>query len=582
MNKLQLYITKSFRGYKVLFNVNPSEEVSTAVHELRRVVEKVHYDVAEKNIFYYVTNIESGTFVVIIRTIPSSPADHLAAWVYVPNELVIDGTTLENVIRTTTRKVSGDRVLQDDVAELRELFSAEYMTEPDAPLMTASSTRGALAWRMYNDGTSVSLADLLGKGLFQQCYLDYSGVFFIDGDLGIEVDGDNLTDVKIGNPAVICPPEKSHEGFTAHVFGRALTHTLRGTLDANVIVEWKRPGFEDVVSNQIVNTTEFTPAIPETTESRKTVSASSFQITGQKGSEPLTGAQVLVNGFDVTDTPHSFTQAELVSASVVINCEGYFTYTAHIDLASSTRALVRLQERRKVYCFEMPVNSSDLGAPVHFKIYSKKRLESSPIEGYVLLDDIVEGESRTNHLGYARSKASLFAKGIYFVAGLVVGLLIMMLTKCGSGDDSTTTSSDTTETTALTMPTSMTPAPVTETTVQTTQTTTTANTAPVKDNKAAVTADAIKYLDENKTWTREKLESYASLVGLYDDMNNYRLERLINVWGPKLKNSKEFARVTKHAGYGLKKVEKRKGGATYNVAGDTKIVIQSYLNRIDP
>lgn len=579
MNKLQLYITKSFRGYKVLFNVNPSEEVSTAVHELRRVVEKVHYDVAEKNIFYYVTNIETGTFVVIIRTIPSSPADHLAAWVYVPNELIIDGTTLENVIHTTTRKVSGDRVLQDDVAELRELFGAEYLTEPDAPLMTASSTRGTLGWRAYNGSTNVSLADLLGKGLFQQYYLDYSGVFFVDGDLGIDVDGDNLTGIKISQPAMICPPEKSPEGFTAHVFGRPLSHTLRGTLDSELVVEWKRPGFEAVVSKQVVNATEFTPAIPETTESHKTISASSFQITGQIGNEPLTGAQVLVNGFDVTDTPHSFTQTELVSASVVINCEGYFTYTAHIDLASSTRALIRLQERRKVYCFEMPVNSSDLGAPVHFKIYSKKPLESSPIEGYVLLDDIVEGESRTNHLGYARSTASIVAKTVFFVAGLVVGLLLMMLVKCGSDSDKEAVPVDSAGVAALVQPSTT---PTTSATAKASSTATPATMTSVKDNNTVVTADAVKYLDNNKTWTREKLESYACLVGLYDDMNNYRLDRLINVWGPKLKFSKEFARVVKHAGYGIKKVAKRKGGPTYNEANDTKIVLQSYLNRIDP
>lgn len=82
----------------------------------------------------------------------------------------------------------------------------------------------------------------------------------------------------------------------------------------------------------------------------------------------------------------------------------------------------------------------------------------------------------------------------------------------------------------------------------------TTTTTASKPNNAAVTAEAIKYLDDNKAWTREKLESFACLAGLYDDMNNLRIDDLINTWGPKLKNSKNFERVVKHAKQGRKRL----------------------------
>lgn len=434
MNKLQLYITKSFDGYKVLFNINPSEEVTRHVRELRKIVGKIKYDASEKNIFYYVTNIASGTFVTIIRTIPVNAVDHLAAWIYIPNELVIDAQTLERVVNITTRKVSGDRVTTEDVAALRELFSAEYLTDPESPAMTASKTNALPAWRAYNGETGVKLVDLFGRGLFQVPYLDYSGVLFVDADLGIEVNADDLTKLPIEGPATILPVARTPEQFTAHVFGRALDCPVRATLNTNLTVVWKHPGFEDVVNQEVITKAEFKPSIPDTSNSRKAITTSSFQIAAQTGQVPLDDCTITVNGVEITDEPHLFNTAELETAMVSITCDGYAPYSAKMDLASSTRALIRIQERTKVYCFEMPVKRADLGAPVRFKLYSKKPVKDSPLEGYSLQDDIVEGESRTNHLSYTGSTMSWTNKAIYVGIGLFAGLILGWITGCGGGN----------------------------------------------------------------------------------------------------------------------------------------------------
>lgn len=597
MNKLQLYITKSFNGYKVLFNINPSEEITRHVHELREVVEKVNYDPLEKNIFYLVTNVSSGTFITVVRTIPTAPVDHLAAWIYIPNELVIDGEQLQHVVDITTRKVSGDRVTTDDVTTLREIYGTEYAVDSDAPAMTASATNGQIAWRSYNGDSGVTLTDLFGAGLFQIPYLDYAGVIFVDGDLGLSVDGADLTSLPISGPAVISPVEKTPEHFVVHVFGRAIDRPVRATLDANVAFVWKHPGFEDVVKEEVITEADFTPTPPDTSASRKAVSASSFQIAAQTGSVPLDDCHIVVNGIDVTNEPHLFTPTELASATVVINCDGYAPYSARMDLASSTRALIRLQERTKVYCFEMPVKSADLGAPVRFKIFTKRTIDESPLEGYVALDDnIQEGESRTNHLAFSRSSAAtMLQKGIYLGAGLIVGLLIGWLTNCRGGsiaptDIESSRAVDSVKEAIMmeqidinseVVPKQTPPTPAKEEPKE--EVKPVAANAPV--NTSAVTADALAYLDNNKEWTREGLEKFPSLKGLFDDMNNFRLEKLYGDWATKLSGSKSFTKLATHAKYGSnpKKMAKSKiEGDTFLKGNDSKITVQSYLNRIDP
>lgn len=51
MAKIQLYISKSQRGFKSLVNLNPWDDVQRHIHDLDRAVELVSYDAARKIYF---------------------------------------------------------------------------------------------------------------------------------------------------------------------------------------------------------------------------------------------------------------------------------------------------------------------------------------------------------------------------------------------------------------------------------------------------------------------------------------------------------------------------------------------------
>lgn len=55
MNKLQLYIYKSLRGFKSIRNFNPSENVQRHIRDMRHALEILDYDPAEKYLFYLIT-----------------------------------------------------------------------------------------------------------------------------------------------------------------------------------------------------------------------------------------------------------------------------------------------------------------------------------------------------------------------------------------------------------------------------------------------------------------------------------------------------------------------------------------------
>lgn len=597
MAKLQLYITRSMVTFNSQLNLNPNEDVRSYVKDVRSVLSTVDYDTNEKNIFYLLTAVSSGVFVTILRTIPDNAGDHLAAWIFVPSDIEIATDDLASVVKQTTRIISGVKVSNDDVVTLRTIFARDYAVRHNAPRCVPMNPAGRWAWRLYGGDTAPALEDFLGDGLWQQCYLPYCGILLVDADLQVTPNTADLTAEPIGPTAAIMPPEKSEDGFDPWVFGMRLDAPVRATMGDTVTVTWRRQGFDDVSETVAVDAAEVTPRQISTDDSRKIITPSSFKVTSLATHTRIRDCEILVNGRPITAEGAAFTRSELAQASVSVNAEGYFPYSGRMDLATLTQALIQLSERRKVYRFEVPVKSSDLGAPIKFDILSQKALDDSPLEGYELTADIQEGQSRTNHLRYTGAGMWQHRHAISFGAGLLIGIVLMLLMGTCSGskdkealapaanpDDTSTLVSAQAPTPAA--PTVITEDKTQEETVQQPETAQAPATEDVSTDKPATKqqiAAACKYLDDNKVWTRADMEKQPALRGLYDDMNNLRYERLIEVWGPKLADSKLFADVAKHAALGKHKKERvLKVGSTYNQSGDESISHQSYLNRIDP
>lgn len=575
MNKIQLYITKSTRTFKSMVNINPEEDVRASVTDVRTYLEKVDYDAAEKNIFYLLKSTASGTFVTVLRTIPTDLGDHLAAWIFFPSTLDISAEDAVEIVKYTTKKVAAQGLNADDLAELRGIFSKEYTPVDDAPVIVpCRSADDEFAVRFYGDNAGTSLAELVSSR-YQLAYTPFSAVILIDDSLGITSAAPDLTHEPIENMVTVFPPDANADGFAPTIFGEPFTRPFYAPEGADIDIVWIKNGFDDITEGFKVEKTGDRPGPVATSTSKKAISAASFEITALATRQSLDGqCSITVNGCEINGTRY-FTLPELASAMVTVACDGFYTYSAHIDLASSTRALIQLRERHKVYNFEISAKSSDIAGMISFQINTKNPLTESPIDGYVVADEMQEGTTRTNHLVYHPDLGHrpLIERAIYAAGGLIVGLLLGWLIFGGNG------SSDTVETGVVADSTA-----VTETVENTA---TPAGPQPAADSTTQPAAtsldDAVRYLDTNRTWTRTEMEQFPDLRGLYNDMNVIDRHKIVETWGPKLKESRTFQSIVEHAKMSYRKKARIKGNRnTFNAPDDEKIAVQSYLNTIDP
>ncbi|MFG6386529.1 MAG: hypothetical protein K1V80_08675 [Muribaculaceae bacterium] len=594
MNKLQLYIYKSLRGFKSIRNFNPSENVQRHIHDLSNALECIDYNPDEKNLFYILSYIDLGAFFTIIRTIPDKPLNHLATTIFVPTGMIITREEMAAVVKRTTRMISNPSVSDTDVAELHEMFSKEYPVATDVAAAVASEGR-EYAVCYYGEGTPHALEDFFAEHLYQPEYLKFAGVVLVDAALGINCNAPDLTDVRIADNVPLLPPPADPDGFSPYLYRHVFDRPFYVPLGGEVEIVWRRGGFEDKKQFITVDEANLQVETMSTADSRKTISTSSFYITSHVSKNVVQDATITVNGIEINE-PKSFTLQELKRAEVNITAPGYASFRGTLDLAATTQALIQLQEPRKIYRFELPVKSSELGAPIHFEIHTKREISASPIEGYSLLDEIREGQGRSNHLAYtggAGGAASWRNYAIGAAAGLILGLLLgWLLPGCDSENKDTepdvisqleevAVNSDSDSKPAATAAKSA-ETPDKKEDKDNKKKEEPAATASSGVNNAPVSAQAITYLDTHEVWTRQDLEKFPELRGLFADMNNFRLTTLEKDWGKKLSKSKRFSKVAHHAGEGFRKKVFKPEGTYCKGESDNSIKVQSYLNRVDP
>ncbi|MDO4320091.1 MAG: hypothetical protein Q4C34_05895 [Bacteroidales bacterium] len=582
MNKLQLYIYKSLRGFKSVRNINPSENVQRHILDVRGALDILDYDPADKYLFYMISYVEEGSFFTILRTIPDGRLDHLATTIFVPRGLRITPEEMDEVVRRTTRMVSNPAVSAEELAELHTTFAKEYPVDREAPMTVASEGR-EYAWCLYGGDTGRKLIDFYGPMLYQPDYLPYAGVLLIDAELGVTGNGQDLSDMQLSTTVPVLPPASTPEGFSAHIYHHPFDRPYLAPLGGNVTIVWRRQGFEDRSQEVTVVRADQEIEPTSTAESRKAISPASFFVTSQASKAPLPDPMITVNGVEINEARY-FTQADLKNAEVAIRCPGYFPFKGTLDLASTTQALIQLQEQRRIYRFELPVKTSELGAPIRFEIHTKRDMTDSPVEGYRLLDDIKEGPTRINHLEYtgstpgaSRRMALMLAAGALIV-GFIIGWLCGRPSSPSQATESDTTVTETVEVVPETKPdVKAAPARPAEKPAESRPQT------PEATGSGPVTREAIAYLDDNSRWSRDEMEKHPGLRGLFDDLNNYRIERIIDVWQPKLTASKNFKAVATAAANGRYKPKAHfEPGQTYNKPGDNVIVWRTYTFRLDP
>lgn len=506
-------------SFQTMVEANVDDYSRQWVEDLRQEVEQVGYSTGEKAVFYMLRYTDYGTFIVVIRTIPKVRGNHLASWIFIPYTLKISDAQVSSVVSFVARKVSQPEVDGKDVAEIKDLFSQDYPVD-SVGARFAPSEGNACAYRYYGAPTGDTLGDLIGRYRYQTAYIPFSGVLLVDHDIASEVEGANLTSAPLDDMAVLLPPPPAapRSSATPSVYGQPFDSPYLVPMGRSTTVVWTLADGREVKQDVYVAQKEMrAPALP--------------QIKAEEHQPPL------------AQQPEGHT-------------------------------------KKKTYHFQIPAKSAAIGTVIEFEITTNGELEGSPIDGYEPTADIQEGAGRSNHLLYKSDSLVQKAKtrGLWAAGGFVVGLLTGLLCTCGRSEkpkpslaaepvpieariDSTKKSA---EAEKLSLPKEEKPE----------------QPKPATDTQDRSLEAAIRYLDNNDTWDKAEMEKFPDLQGLYDDMNNIERRKLVETWGPKLKESRRFSNnIVHHSRLSYKKKPRHK---PFNSPEKTTIYIQSYLNCIDP
>lgn len=209
------------------------------------------------------------------------------------------------------------------------------------------------------------------------------------------------------------------------------------------------------------------------------------------------------------------------------------------------------------YTFALPVVTPDGHSLLEFELESSKPLKASPVAGYETSGCPREGAELTNTLHRSRGKTFFerIERWLWGLGGFFLGVFIMWIAGLFSGDKTDASS------------------PSSEIETSTTQ-------QPVAAD------EAVSYLDSNRIWAKSDMERIDGLSGLFDDLNNFRLDEITGKWADRLSKSQNFSKVVKAAKKSVsKKVDPRRSAdhnPTYNREGDTRISWTGYTYWIDP
>lgn len=523
-----------------MLDINADAKVKASVHDLSHLMGKIRYKTGRISIFFMLKYTAGGVFITALRTIPVQKPDHLAAWVFIPYDIKISTSEIEDVMEMVIGAISNSKITSETYSELCKLFDKDYDNIPYAAAIAPNYGAGT-AYRYYGDVTGYILSDLIGTKRYQTAYLPFSEVVLADKGLVSAIDGRSLTDEPLDQMVKLSPPASPDPATRPTIFGCEFDRPYLAPLMGTVEIKWMRGDTIAAVQSVMVNRPNMRPDSPAPEEL--------LGSTASRTSTPL----------------HTVTASEPTPRQPAPHNE--HQHDAHPQPEQSpVPKTAHFQRQSPAFTAEQPAS------PRGMKGESlKKRITS-------LLGKL------TNINRHRYTSPDTRTKAVWASIGFVAGVLLTLITTCIHNHSSEAGSK------------------VIDLSSDSLNVHTPVETVDVRDagemNTASQPGDerktpevdtsmeaALTYLDGFKTWNKNELDRYPELAGLYDDMNNFRLQRLVSYWGPKLKKSSRFQKIVAHARQAIKRGKKPRvpeGQKTFNKAGKQNIFIMTYLNTIDP
>lgn len=560
MNKLGFTITRTNQGVAKLIECNKGDWSSKVV-DVRDYLKLFSGLQGTDNSITFISFDEGGCFLNQLRAISGRAGDNLCGWIYIPNTIKITSEEIMDAY-DFVEKILSQSNINDSKEKIEDFFSKEYKPKKCsikyAPSSGEKYGKRSLGW--------YSKEEILGENCYQQYYSGYKAIFLVDPKGDVQPSNEqmfvDLTKKEIREVCIFLPPsEEELKGGIKIKFknGSEFNSPILTYKNEKKELSLTRKGFEPV--KRLVTILEDGQKLElgsQSIEWKKTVKRSMFKFFDQddhKHAEIKGDISIYINGTELTEGGLSISEKDCKSAKVEIRAHGYEILKLEKVNLLTDRHEIKLCKKEKSCEYSIQLINGKEGRMIIESKYLPSKAES-PLQGYDYDRRVLKLSSsfiyKQRFLGFVQGLGALFLiYACFFIYSWInEGFPLPFINKEKTSaaievnNDSTEKKQDAKET-------------------------------------SYQLADAIKYLDNNTVWDKSVMEKYPDLQGLFDAMNEFRLEELTKDWASKLNDSKKFQEVCESAQKNLDKNWNPKQGThqpTYNKPSDGQVNLTNYIN----
>lgn len=533
------------------------------------------------------TYTEDGLVLVVVKVLGGSrPDNNVSTWIHIPSKAKITGRQIEQIVEEIQKLyLNGTKDVTEASFKSNPILGQDF-DEKRYGLRVKSASGNKIAYR--SGASDWSISEILDKP-FQEYYHNYKFVFLYKEN---PIDKEGLTDLssqEILDMTTVLPPSidsiRNLFGYgdvMIDVDNQKFTYPILRKKGSQLLLTARRSGFLPINFYAQVMNDEQEPEYLSVSDCwRKILGGVTVDVRDEKTNR-LINAKVGILDSEWDVNTQSLPENRLQDVRVKVTAEGYETEERYVDFTRpiSPIYLKRLEEKK-----EYSYRTKD-GRKLKILIVGEGASSTHPIDGYTASNDklIYKGEKYNYDVpdfcslySDKSKKAKRFwnSSMFYLLIAIAAVLISVGVWAYSSGVFSDIINKDFDIE-------SLNPS---DSDAEINKEGQNDSTVDEVDEQNQNLQRAIQYINEcNGVLNRDSLLLNPETEGLYEALNEFKLDELTGKWNEKFGNITVFSSIVKAASECKRKNHdpKRKGSyCTYNEDNDLNISITNWTNWVD-
>ena len=321
-----------------------------------------------------------GWYMCSMNPIPGRAEEYRAAWVYFPSALNLSQKDIKYIIDVAERQIIRKEFDQDKLFEVIDLYQK---FNKETPLYSVPSKQEGFAFRDTSSGI-YNLYDLYGC-MYQKSFIKYEWILLMDKQ-DVKFKGNGIQDISDEEiiESLIISPKPNDFGFIPYYNGEEFSTSIRIMRGDKISVEFRKNGYANIYK-EIRSQDDF---VIFKEDCKKAFKKSQFVARDAKTGDKVDSPTITpITTYDTSEALWFFPEQDLYEVEFKVEADGYSTDRFKLDLREidqNKEIKLELDPMNHEYTFELPIEQSIVKdvESVQFCIKSKFTIKESPVKGF--------------------------------------------------------------------------------------------------------------------------------------------------------------------------------------------------------